>query len=87
VKILAGAADTNASLALNAQRYVDQISNAELIILDGEVGHYTLLAEGTTQGRELLPHLCLDHPSVDRVAVHKRVAGWAAEFFKVRLGN
>jgi predicted dienelactone hydrolase len=87
LKIVVGAGDTNAPPALNAQRYADQIACAQLTILEGEVGHYTFLAEGTAHGRVLLPHLCLDHPSVDRVAVHKQVAGWAVEFFNARLGN
>jgi predicted dienelactone hydrolase len=85
VKIVVGAGDTNTPPALNAQRYADEIAAADLTILDGEVGHYTFLAEGTAHGRELLPHLCLDHPNVDRAAVHKQVAELAVAFLNTKL--
>jgi predicted dienelactone hydrolase len=85
VKIVVGAGDTNTPSELNAQRYAGQIAAADLTILEREVGHYTFLAEGTAFGRELLPHLCLDHPSVNRVAVHQQVAGWVTEFLNTNL--
>jgi predicted dienelactone hydrolase len=85
VKIVVGAADTNTPPSLNAMRYAGMIEQADLVILDGDVGHYTFLAEGTPLGQRLLPEFCVDHPSVDRAAVHRQVSRWAMEFFEQYL--
>lgn len=85
VKIVAGAADTNTPPSLNAVRYTSLIKQADLVILDGQVGHYTFLAESTPLGQRLLPELCVDHPSIDRAAIHQQVSQSAVEFFERHL--
>lgn len=87
VKIVAGGADTNTPPSLNAMRYASMIKQADLAILDGQVGHYTFLAEATPLGQRLLPEFCVDHPSVDRAAIHGQVSRWAVEFFDRHLSS
>jgi predicted dienelactone hydrolase len=85
VEIVAGAADSIAPPAENAQFFASNITTAKLTILPGRVGHYTFLDVGTEAGKRQLPQFFVDSPGVDREAVHKQVAKMAADFFDKEL--
>lgn len=85
VAIVAGAADSIAPPADNAEFFASHIRNAKLTILPGGVGHYTFLDVGTETGKKQLPQLFVDNPGVDREAVHNQVGAMAAEFFAKEL--
>jgi len=85
VEIVAGAADQIAPPIENAQFFAANIQGAELTILPGGVGHYTFLDVGTESGKKQMPQFFADNPGVDREAVHRQVAGMAAEFFEKQL--
>jgi predicted dienelactone hydrolase len=85
VVIVAGAADSIVPPAENAQVFAANIKGSQLTILPGGVGHYTFLDVGTDIGKKKLPLLFVDSPGVDREAVHKQVAGMAADFFDKEL--
>lgn len=85
VKIVAGVADTNTPPARNASWYAQHIPSAELVFVDGQVGHYTFLAECAPAGRDALPMLCIDEPGVDRATVHRQVGEMAQAFFARHL--
>jgi predicted dienelactone hydrolase len=81
VRIVIGQADRVAPLATNARRYANLIRGATLMVLPGEVGHYTFLAECTLHGKALL-EICRDAEGIDRATVHRQVAQLAFEFFE-----
>ena len=85
VEIVAGAADSIAPPAQNAQFFATNIPGAKLTILPGGVGHYTFLDVGTETGKKRLPQFFVDNAGVDREAVHKQVAEMAAQFFDKEL--
>lgn len=80
VAIVIGDADRVATLATNAQYFVNNIKGAELTILPGGIGHYTFLSDCTAEGRGGLP-ICRDPTGVDRAAVHRATGEKALEFF------
>jgi len=57
------------------------IRNCKCVILPGKVTHWTLLNEGTQEGRWSKPYITIDHPSIDRAAIHEYVAKEALQFF------
>jgi predicted dienelactone hydrolase len=85
VEIVAGAADSIAPPAENAQFFAANIKGAILTIIPGGVGHYTFLDIGTEAGKKHLPQLFVDNPGVDREAVHSQVSEMAADFFDREL--
>jgi predicted dienelactone hydrolase len=86
VQIVVGEADTSAPATSNALWFARHIDSADVVLLEGQVGHYTFLAECTEFGCEALPSLCVDNPGVDRHAVHEQVCDMAARFFAQHLG-
>ena len=80
VRIIIGRADKVAPLPTNAQRYANLIKGASLVVLPGEIGHYTFLAECTDHGKVVLD-ICRDAERIDRALVHRQVAQLAFEFF------
>lgn len=86
IKIIVGEADTVTPAESNGARFARFISNSELNVLDGQVGHYTFLGEGTEIGKQAHPLLCIDAPGVNRGAVHRRVASMAEEYFSRFIG-
>jgi len=54
-------------------------------ILSGQVTHWTLLNEGTEEGKLKKPYLTVDHPSINRDEIHSIVALEALMFFNKRL--
>jgi predicted dienelactone hydrolase len=87
VEIVAGAADSIAPPAENAQFFASNIKDSKLTILPGGVGHYTFLDVGTEAGKKQLPQFFVDNPGVDREAVHQQVAHMAADFFDKELAS
>jgi predicted dienelactone hydrolase len=85
VEIVAGASDTIAPPADNAEFFAHDISGAKLTILPGGVGHYTFLDVGTEAGKKQLPQLFVDNAGVDRQAIHDEVGQMAADFFDQEL--
>lgn len=85
VEIVAGAADSIAPPAENAQFYAANIKGAKLTILPGGVGHYTFLDVGADAGKKQLPNFFVDNAGVDRETVHRQVAEMTAEFFEKEL--
>jgi predicted dienelactone hydrolase len=81
VFIIVGQADKVTPAVTNAQRYAQFINTEKLVVLPGEVGHYTFLAECSAHGKRVLD-ICRDAPSVDRAKVHERVAQEAFRFFE-----
>lgn len=85
VEIVAGAADSLAPPAENAEFFMANIKGSKLTLLPGGVGHYTFLDVGTEAGKKQLPNLFVDGPAVDRELVHHQVAEMAADFFDEEL--
>src|SRR5262249_49743022 len=79
--IVAGEADSVVAVDANAKYYAGKIPHAELTIFPGGVDHYTFVDVCTAEGRSARPALCVDHPGVDRDAIHEAVANLAAKFF------
>lgn len=84
VQIVVGEGDTVTPSATNARRYASLIRGARLVVLPGNVGHYTFLHECTPRGQELLP-ICRDGAAVDRAAIHRRTRELALNFFDSAL--
>ncbi len=84
VELVVGSADELAPAEANAEHLATHLERASVTVLD-DVGHYTFLAEPTEAGRQDLPLLATDHPSVDRAAVHRTVAARAVTFFGAHL--
>jgi predicted dienelactone hydrolase len=79
--IVAGEADSVVPVDANAKYYAGKIPHAELTILPSGVDHYTFVDVCTAEGRSSVPALCVDHPGVDRAAIHEAVANLAANVF------
>jgi len=87
VHVVVTEGDAETPPRLNGCRYAQLIANAELTHIEGPAGHYVFLAEATAAGRKALPELCADDPTVDRRALHERVASLAGSFFDEVLVN
>ena len=80
VRIVVGSADRTAPAATNGQYLARRIPGATFELVPA-AGHYTFLADCEPAGRAQRPDLCQDSPSVDRDAIHRRVAADALTFF------
>jgi predicted dienelactone hydrolase len=80
VEIVAGDDDRIVPIGSNAQLLARSTRRATLTLLP-QVGHYTLLASCTDNGRSAQPQLCADRAGLDREAVHKRTSDMAVRFF------
>ncbi|MBS0656254.1 MAG: hypothetical protein JSR46_10785 [Verrucomicrobia bacterium] len=69
----------------DASFFAQAIPHCLFTVIPGEVGHMTLLNEGTEEGKKIKPEYTVDHPSVDRAAVHAQVAADALHFFETHL--
>ena len=85
VEIVAGAGDTIAPPALNAQYYAANLLNVRLTLFPGGVGHYTFLGACSELGHARQPVLCDDAPGVDREAIHAKTIELATTFFAANL--
>ncbi len=78
--MVAGAADTLAPPATNAEQFAAWMPQARVAVLPGAT-HYTFLDSCTAQGVQFLQQYCADRPGVNRNAVHRKVAGMVLAFF------
>ena len=85
VQIVAGEADQNVPVALNAKYFAANIPGAKLRIFPGKVAHYVFLDSCTQRGREVVPLLCIDAEGVDRDAIHADTVQNALQFFRSTL--
>jgi predicted dienelactone hydrolase len=85
VFIVAGKGDTNTPIEYNAQNYHRLIKGSQLYLFGKHVNHYVFLNEATDFGKEILPRLTVDHPTVNRKAIHKKTVELAIDFFKKNL--
>lgn len=83
--IVAGKGDTNTPIAANAEVYHKLLPTSELHLFNEHVDHYVFLNEGTAFGKQILPQLTVDHPTVDRKEIHKQTFNLAVSFFKKHL--
>ena len=79
--IVAGKGDTNTPVERNAQVYHSLIKTSELHLFDQYVNHYVFLNEATAFGKEILPDLTIDHPSINRKKIHEKTRQLAIDFF------
>jgi len=68
-----------------SQFFAQYIPHCGLTIIPGQVGHMTLLNEGTAEGKIRKPEYTVDHSSVDRKKIHELVIQKALEFFNKQL--
>ena len=61
--------------------FAEHMPQSNLFIIPGHITHWTLLNEGTENGKLINPLMTLDHPSVNRNAIHQSVADQALHFF------
>ena len=83
--MVAGKGDTNTPVKYNAEKYKQLISTSTLHLFGDHVDHYVFLNEGTDFGKQILPQLTVDHPTVDRKEIHEKTVGLAMSFFKETL--
>lgn len=79
--ITIGAAEDASSID-DARFFAEHIPSCTFSIIPGQVTHFTLLNEGTEEGKKIKPMFTVDHESVDRAKVHKSVAAMALKFFE-----
>jgi len=85
--IIAGKGDTNTPTKDNAEKYSRLIETSTLHLLEENVNHYVFLNEGTAFGKQILPELTIDHPSVNRKEIHDITLKLALDFFKKELSK
>ena len=73
VSLMVGEADHDAPAEVGAAWLYRHLPHGRLDLLGPDVGHLTLLNEGTEAGRASDPDRYIDAPGVDRRAVHDRV--------------
>lgn len=83
--IVAGKGDTNTPVKENAEVFDKLIKTSTLHLFNEHVNHYTFLNEGTAFGKEVIPDLTNDHPSVNRGEIHAETVELAKKFFKENL--
>ncbi|MDX3927323.1 MAG: dienelactone hydrolase [Shinella sp.] len=82
VTIMVGNADSEAPADICAVWLHENLPRSSLDLLGRNVGHYTLLCEGTDKGKALEPEICSDLPGVERSDVHERAARIALSALK-----
>ena len=85
VFIIAGKGDTNTPIKYNAIHYHNLIKTSTLHLFNEHTGHYAFLNEGTIFGKQVIPELTIDHPSVNRKEIHQKTLDLARRFFKENL--
>ncbi len=80
ITLVAGAADTLAPPASNAERFANWLPGAKIAVLQG-AGHFIFLDTCTPEGLSFAPEFCRDAPSVNREAVHAKTTGMVLAFF------
>lgn len=87
VTLLVGESDHEAPMESCAMWLAEQLPSCELFSLGLQTGHYTLLCEGTEEGRTLEPEIYIDAPGVDRQQVHKHAIKIALEVLGTNLST
>ncbi|WEX89882.1 dienelactone hydrolase [Sinorhizobium garamanticum] len=77
VTIMVGDADSEAPADSCSAWLHGNLPQSTLTLLGRDVGHYTLLCEGTERGKETEPAIWVDRPGVDRFSIHNRAASIA----------
>ncbi len=85
VYIIAGAGDKITPVTYNAKRFALSIPHATLRILPGYADHYVFENRCTLLGTRMRPHMCYDHPTINRKKIHRETAGIAIKFFNNNL--
>lgn len=85
VYIVGAQSDSIAPVKTNAAHYHELIAGSQFMIVPGKVGHYVFLNEAVESYKKQAPIAFMDDPSVDRHAVHERVAQLAVDFFRENL--
>ncbi|MBV8914570.1 MAG: hypothetical protein JOZ05_16210 [Acetobacteraceae bacterium] len=80
-----GEADGQTPPADNAVFAAEHIPGARLWVIPGPVGHEIFTNECDEEGRNEFPEACVDHPGVDRHALHEQIAAAALDFFRTNL--
>ena len=83
--IVAGKGDSVAPVGTNAKKYNELISTSKMYLFDENVGHYVFLNESTALGKEIVPEIAADHPSVNRKNIHDKTLQLALDFFNSSL--
>jgi predicted dienelactone hydrolase len=88
VYIIAPERDEIVPFASNAKIFAEKIQGASLLVLQGEVTHFTFLNPPTTIGRRFLDAKYWGDPkSIDRQKIHQDLSKQALEFFSKRLNS
>ncbi|MBS1526455.1 MAG: dienelactone hydrolase [Bacteroidetes bacterium] len=83
--IVGAQSDSIAPVETNALHYHQLIPRSKLYVVPGKAGHYTFLNEGTEAAKQNAGPFLNDDPSVNRHAIHEKVARIAVEFFQSAL--
>lgn len=83
--IVAGKGDLVAPVKKNAEKYHSLIKTSKIYLFDKKVGHYVFLNEPTEFGKEVVPEITVDNPTVDRKKIHEKTLELALDFFKNTL--
>jgi predicted dienelactone hydrolase len=69
----------------DVQSLAKYISGSVINILPGHVSHWTLLNEGTQEGKKLNAFITVDDESINRAAIHQQIGSMALQFFNNTL--
>jgi len=83
--IVGAESDSIAPYRTNAAQYHKLAPKSKYMLVKGKVGHYVFLGEAAEPVKKQAPIYFSDDPSVDRHAIHQRVAELAAGFFEENL--
>jgi predicted dienelactone hydrolase len=61
------------------------IPGAKLTVFPDGVSHFTFFAECTEAGRQAMGPTCIDAPTVDRAAIHRKTIALATDFFAAAM--
>jgi predicted dienelactone hydrolase len=84
--ITVGASDTQTPPEDNAAFAAENIPNAELYVISGQVDHEIFVNECNEIGRDEFPGSCIDAPGIDRQKIHETIGDAAVRFFDTALG-
>lgn len=71
--IIGAEADAIAPVATNAAHYHQLIDTSAYVLLEGSIGHYIFLPEGSAQQKQQSPIYFQDADNINRSVIHKKV--------------
>lgn len=77
--------DQIAPIKTNAEKYSKLIQHSSFILLEGKVGHYVFLNEGSNSLKKEAKKYYNDDKSVNRIAIHNKIETEVITFFKNNL--